>query len=472
MPRNISCLGLVFTTAVILIAGGCQSNYRAYSESLTTELKAGRFEAASRLAVQKADSSDSLNETDPTEETVVYLLEAGRCTQIAGDDASSVAHFQHAEALMYRFYAEETEASASEAVATTLVNQATSDYLGTPSDRIMCSTLLAIQQLAAGDPQNASISFQRAQNWQQNLRMRFESEIAAKDKALRDEGDSEKGGPSASAVDSASSSVLKDHYAGLDSYLGYADFGNPFFHHAYAVFQLTNPRFASSGASFDFRQVAKLNPGIRDMINADLAGGRRLPSSGTTWVYFMSGLAPSFKELRLDIPIPVGDVNFVSAAFPIMQFDESFDSGLTVRTGETSVTTALLSDMASIRAAEFKARLPQIIFQEILSSAIKAGATYAAGQIGGGWAQIGGILYQAATTSADTRCWHSVPARIELARIPTPVTGTIEFSLGRDFGSAKVDPGSNNLILVNLPGSLTPSPTIQVIPLGPDPTSG
>lgn len=471
MPRNLACLGLIIATASTMAAGGCQSNYRAYSKDLTSQLKAGRYDAASQLTAGKAQNKEVFEQTDPKEETVVYLLEAGRCSQLVGEDDASVAYLQHAEDLMYRFYAEEAEASATEAVATTLVNQASSDYLGTPSDRVMCSTLLAIQQLAAADPQAASISFQRAQNWQQNLRVRFESEIAARDEAMRNDADSKSEGPSVTAVDAAASSVINDHYAGLQNYAGYADFGNPLFHHVYAVFQLTNPSFSTNGADFDLRQVASLNPDVRPMLDSDLAGGRSPSPSGTTWVYFMSGLAPSFEEFRLDIPIPVGDVNYVSAAFPVMQFDESFGSGMTVTTGNDSATTVLLADMASIRASEFKAKLPQIIFQEILSSAIKAAGTYAAGQVGGGWAQLVGMAYQAATTSADTRCWHSIPARVELARVQTPDTGIIEFSLGRVLGSAEVEPGSNNIVIVNLPDSATASPSIQVIPLGEDSSS-
>lgn len=466
----------ILALGVIGLGAGCQSNYRSFSKDLSSKLERGEYQAANQVAMEKAASKKAMEQTSPSEETVVYLLEAGRCAQITGECEPAITHLARAEALMYPFYAEEAEASATEAVATTVVNQATSDYLGTPSDRVMCSTLLAIEQLAAGDPQAASISFKRAQNWQENLKVRFEAEIAAGDDAMRQKLDSEKDEKkapvSSAAVQSATSSVLQEHYASLAAYAGYADFGNPFFNHAYGIFQLTNPTFSSSGTNFELDQVVRLNPEAFEMIEPDREADGRLSASGTTWVYFMTGLAPSFREFRLDIPIPIGDVNYVSAAFPVMEFDESFASGMTVSDGETTATSRLLADLASIRAAEFKAKLPQIIAQEILSSAIKAAGTYAAGQAGGSWAQLGGIIYQAVTTSADTRCWHSVPARIELARIPTPERGSLEFSNGRPLGSATVAPGSNNLIIVTLPDSTTPTASIRVVPLTAGPSEG
>ncbi len=44
-----------------------------------------------------------------------------------------------------------------------------------------------------------------------------------------------------------------------------------------------------------------------------MIGGMTLQADGT-WVLFMSGLAPRLEEFRLDIPIPVGDVNLHALA--------------------------------------------------------------------------------------------------------------------------------------------------------------
>ena len=129
--------------------------------------------------------------------------------------------------------------------------------------------------------------------------------------------------------------------------------------------------------------------------------------------------------------------------------------------------TVALADLARIRASEFKAKLPQVILQELLSSTAKAAATYGAKEAGGGWGQLAGIVYQAATTSADTRCWRSLPSLIAVARIPTPADGQLRFSTDREIGRVDVAAGSDTIVLVSLPARSTPTAAIQVILLSP-----
>jgi hypothetical protein len=121
--------------------------------------------------------------------------------------------------------------------------------------------------------------------------------------------------------------------------------------------------------------------------------------------------------------------------------------------------------MDRIVGVEFRDRLPLIITQEILSAALKTAATYALQQSLGDWGQIGGIIYQAASTAADTRMWRSVPKRFMLARMPTPADGRLTIATDRPLGEVQVEPGVSNIVMVTLPAAGTPTPSVLSIPL-------
>ena len=446
------------------LSAGCQSQYRSFNSALVSDLQAGRYTEAADRALKKADSKNAIAATSPDEEDVLYLLEVGRTSQLATDSSHALTYLEHAQTLMRPYLDTRAEARVTEAIVTTAINQAMSDYLGTPSDRIMCSTLYGLQLMGSGRYDDGRIALNLAADWQQDLKTRYEAEIASADRKLSKASDDK--GISADSRDRASS-YLEKYFSNLDAYRGYANFANPFLAHVQGVYYLTAGR-GIRNPNQTLRTAAALSPDAAELIAGDIEMiGSGTPSGGVTWVYFMTGLAPWFKELRLDIPIPWGDVNYVSGAFPIMQFPEDFAPALTVEGGGRREETVALADLARIRASEFKARLPQVILQELLSSTAKAAATYGAKETGGGWGQLAGIVYQAATTSADTRCWRSLPSLIAVARIPTPTDGRLRFSTDREIGTVDVAAGSDTIVLVSLPARSTPTAAIQVIPLSP-----
>ena len=108
-----------------------------------------KAEAADRASA-KASSKKALAASSPGEENVLYLLEAGRTNQLVDATASTIDYLGHAQTLMRPYLDTEAEARVTEAIVTTAINQAMSDYLGTPSDRIMCSTLYGLELMGVG----------------------------------------------------------------------------------------------------------------------------------------------------------------------------------------------------------------------------------------------------------------------------------------------------------------------------------
>jgi len=85
--------------------------------------------------------------------------------------------------------------------------------------------------------------------------------------------------------------------------------------------------------------------------------------------------------------------------------------------------------MDAVVAQDFNHRLPGIIVATLVSSATKALATYGAQKVGGGVGAAAGALFQAATNSADLRCWLTLPKRVLWARVDRPASGDISIRM-------------------------------------------
>jgi hypothetical protein len=181
-------------------------------------------------------------------------------------------------------------------------------------------------------------------------------------------------------------------------------------------------------------------------------------------------MAPDYKEFRLDIPIPVGRVNYVSAAFPILRKRGDFVSTCAVA-GEGGARSELLADVDAMVETDFDSRLPLIVTQEIISSAAKAAATWAASQAAynsssnstaGILVQIAGIAYQAASTAADLRCWSTMPKQVAVLRVPTPADGRLELVRegGAPLCTLEVRAGAPNIAFVTLPSVKALKPAV------------
>ncbi len=437
--------GLLAGVLAACVLTGCQGAYRAFERDLGRHVAAGDFRAASRLAVRQAEkhASDRSNR-------VIYNLEAARAAQLSGDLETSRAYFERVHADVRPYLDERAEARVTEALSTTAVNQTTAVYRATPVDRIMATALNAVNCMALGDMAEARVQLNLARDWQDDAVRRLADGAGRAERGLDREG-AQRGLPvNAAQVER----VLGTHYAGLSDLRGYANYRNPFVSHLRAVFLLE----AGVGqadlerARFELREVLAMEPDAAAMVLPDLDRIEGVaPDGPTTWVYVFAGRGPRLEELRIDLPIPVGNVNYVAAAFPRLAFHADFLGPATVEGGGSSVRSVLLADVDAMVADEFRARLPRIIAQEILSAALKAGATYAAREEAGGWGQLLGMIYQAASTSADTRNWSTLPKRIHLARTPTPADGLLTVRVGAVASAVRVRPGASHIVVVTVP---------------------
>lgn len=453
---------------------GCQQELRRTTKQIDAALIAGDYPKAEAMACEAAAKAEK-----DEQDRLVYFMAAARTAQIAGSWERSDLWYRRAFDEIRPYLDEKAEAKVTEAVATTVVNQTVRIYRATPPERIMVCTFDSMNDLERGDFDSARLKLNRARDFQMDAKSRFQEEVAKQqasaDAAWRKQGWSE------SAASGALAQV-RSRQGNPPEQNGMAVLPNPFTSYLRAVFLLSTSSELGDrqNARADLRAVEEMVPGFAPAA-LDIALIDEDPAAGTmpvTWVFFLSGLAPNYDEFRLDIPIPVGPVNYVSAAFPVLKVRDDALGAIEAASADaqgmgTTVQSVTLADMDAMVRAEFDSRLPTIVTQEIISSATKAAATYAASTAAaqsdstvGLLVQIAGIAYQAASTAADLRCWGEMPKRIDLLRVATPETGQIELrrSGGAPLCSVPVQPKSPNIVFVTMPSAGAP-PVVQHVPL-------
>jgi hypothetical protein len=438
------------------VLAGCQSGLRDTVAAIDDAYAGGRYEGAASIATDAARRFE-----DDRIDRLLWWLEAGRTEQAAGRIPESMGWYDRAFDEVRPYLDSKAEATVTEALVTTAVNQTMRTYRATPPERVMLCALQGANALCAGDLARARVELNRAADFQQDAAARFAKEInAAQDQA--NAAWAKEGWASGVAGD-ALGKVRTAQERPQAPALGVGSFANPFASYLRAAFLLSTSLDPGDrqNARADLRGVQEMVPDLApaadDIALVDAGGG--LPA--VTWVFFLTGLAPDYREFRLDIPIPVGNVNYVSGAFPVLRKRGDFVDGLALA-GEGGARGVPIADLDVIVEAEFDARLPLIVTQEIISSAGKAAATWASSQAAyqqsgtaGAIVQIMGIVYQAASTAADLRCWSTMPKQVHLLRVPTPADGRLALVRpdGAPLASVEVDAGAPNVVLVTLPSA-------------------
>lgn len=478
------------TACVASLAAGCQQNLRKTVAAIDSAYSAGEYDrAAKRAETALAENGDD------AQDRLVWLLESGRTQQAAGGIDGSITAYDRAVDEVRPYLDSKAEATITEALVTTAVNQTMRIYRGTPPERIMLCTLQGANLLQKGDLARARVELNRAADFQQDAVQRHAKDIASAQekadkewkqkgwnqaiaahatesvrKAQAEQTASAPGAPEPTATPAASAPAATTDPATR----GYASFANPFTSYLRAVFLVATSSESGDrqNARADLRAVQEMMPG-HAAAAADIAlidSGIAHQSTAVTWVFFLTGMAPDYKEFRLDIPIPVGRVNYVSAAFPILRKQGDFVSTCAVA-GEGGARSELLADVDAMVETDFDSRLPLIVTQEIISSAAKAAATWAASQAAynsssnstaGILVQIAGIAYQAASTAADLRCWSTMPKQVAVLRVPTPADGRLELVRegGAPLCTLDVRAGAPNIAFVTLPSAKAVKPSI------------
>jgi hypothetical protein len=435
----------VAAAAVLLSA--CSHNHRM-REVDGAFAQADWTKAAEEMrGVEKEFAKDSVN-------ALVFHLEAGEVLQSAGDTSGSVRSFDAAYEIARPYLDEKAEVSISSEAAALVTNQTVRPFRGRPIDRIMMNALQAINYWSVGRVAEAGVELNRAKLWQDDAVERNAKRIKDLQAKVDERARSSSYNVAAAQRDPVFNSQASAAYAPVRAMQGYADYAVP-----YVTF-LRGVWFWSTGQPSDldqarqsFERVAGMLPeadraqAMADVAMAEAAlAGQGVPDMA--WVVLESGLAPSLKELRIDIPLFIAEVPYVGAAFPEPVFRQMGPPGFTVTAGEQSSRSTLLTDIDSAWGRQFNDELRAIITATLLSSATKAIVTWQLQEQLGTWGAVAGALYQVGLNSADLRTWTTLPKRVLSARVPVPVDRRITIAVdgGETIGPIECPVGHATIV--------------------------
>ena len=350
-----------------------------------------------------------------------------------------------------------------------LSNQANLPYEGRDYDRVLLNTYKALDYLALGQVDKARPELIRAYQRQQDAVANNQKRIEKEQDDIRKAKEEPSGQSAAESVERAQkdpqvSGALDTHFKPLDKLNAYADYVNPFPVYLDGIYFMHLAADASDKerARKSFERVRGLS-GDNAFIRRDLEIAEKVangqPAPAMTYVVFETGSAPWRGQFRIDLPvffIGDGNVPYVGAAFPTLELDGNYVSGLTAATAAGPNVTVTLSSMDSVVGQDFKNALPTIITKTMLSTTIKAVGAYAVNKAASDQNALGGLLakvvtgvMQAVVNISDTRTWTTLPKEYQFCSFPTPADGKIDLSLPNgQRSSVSVVANSVNLIWV------------------------
>ncbi len=426
---------------------------------------------------------------DEAVDAVIFDLEQGTIARAAGQWDASILAFDESWNRMEPYLDIAADTKVTEEVAAAMTNQSVRTYRGTTYDRILACTYQAMNYLQIGDPAKAGVEFVRARRWQEDAVDRERARIDQENQEWRDANEREgaKYQPQSTLDSPEFREKLDAAYQPMAQFQGYADYEVPFATWMRGVFYL------GRGAPGDYEQARQCFARTAGMLGkhggaqvagdallaSDLAGGRA--PQRLCYIVLESGLAPSRKELRIDIPLFLPGVPYVGAAFPQLEYHASAIDGFHARVGSQAPSSTILTDVDSIVTVDFRNRLPAIILATLVSSASKAAVSYAlyAGSQNASRSQNGGsaagvlavlylasVLYQVAVNNADLRTWESLPKQFWYARVYLPPTGgEIDITLADGTAIGSVRPTDEMVSVVYLK-SVAPGTPLAVHTFG------
>lgn len=426
----------------LMVGGGGCVSVTQQSSALSQAWESGNRERAAQVATRNAEARDG------TRDALLWHLEKGTVLRFSGDIEESIKAFEKAWEITERYDQEAAISLGGESLAA-LSNMSYLPYRGYAYDRIMMQSYQALNYLQTGNLPAARVALNRAMNVQRDAVQNNARRIEREKEAIRSQGFREQEQASHGRFDANRAEEdprfqrqLQNQFRTTRETVAYADYVNPFAVYLDGLFFLYHPESAADleRARVSLRRVLEMVP-ENTFVEQDLATYEQIVSGvghpPLTYIFVEMGQGPQREQITIDFPLYMfsGDVPYVGAAFPRLNFRPSVGGPIMVRAADQRTNTRQVVNMNAVVAREFDNLLPLVTTKTLTSSAIKAATTYAAREVARQQSQtmgilvnLGGMIYQYMMNDADLRQWVTLPQRIEVARLETPESGVVEIS--------------------------------------------
>ena len=419
-----------FALSILFAAllAGC-STYAERAQSVRQANLAGDYATAAAVASAQAE--------DAPKHALVWKLEAASALRADGRLAESARQLEDVE-LMLRAEEERPDFSVSGETLAAFANDYAAAYRAKPQDRIYASTYQALNRLELGQLAAARVSLARLRFVQETFG-NGELYVAKSKAAKAGQGEPAKYDVEKASRDERTKGGLASIEEDLAAISKDGKYDDAFSHWLQGMYFLRLGVDASDRekARKELLAATQLNPQCAAFA-ADLQEciGAAAPGR-VVYVVMETGIAPEWREQRIDIPVFVvsGNLPYVSVALPALRASwGDYNYRLQLEGKDQVVAPASRPD--ALIAKHFAAALPTVKARAFASAALKAAAAYAlnrameenARRSGDSsanllrvFSQVGTAVYTVGTTKADLRNWSGLPARFSLARLEAPV---------------------------------------------------
>lgn len=385
---------------VALLLSGCAT----YSDSfgvIQRDLASQQYDDALKVIEKQSGSK-----TD----RVLYLLNKGMVLRMKRDFAASNQALEAAKAEMERLYA----ASVSEHTLSFLINDATVSYGGEDYEQVLVHLYMALNYLELGQPGEARV------------------EAMQVDAKLREIGEKVSGNKFTEDAYSRylTGMIFEELGEWSDAMISYREA-----YEAYKKYQTNYGTPMPEMLKYDLLRLSK-RQGLKDeekQYRKEFGLSLPLAANGAVkpgeFVFVLNnGLAPIKREHTVTTVDPTSGI-LVRIATPYYESRADNVVGARVRVADKSANTELMENIDAIARKSLDAHMGAIVARSIARAVTKTAAIRAASRTNGNDkdAAVAGLLGElamqvtaVATERADTRSWLTLPANIQMARLPLP----------------------------------------------------
>jgi len=400
----MKCVKAICVITALLLSGcGSMRSYQAESQGVIDLAKVGKPDNA--LAVLEANNSDK---------DLLYYLEKGQLLQLKNDLPASTNAWLKADAKIHDWeeLAKYSPDKLLGDVGSFLINDKTRRYDGYDYEKVLLSTLLAVNHAAAGDWNNARVEIKKTHE-REAIIAEYRARIYEKDeeeergKGVKTTFKDLKGYP-VETLDDPEVLALKNSYQ------------NAFSHYlaAFVYEALGEKSLAAPG----YRKAIELRPNSKVLEEGLLQLDSKASKRGMTDVLLVlsSGLAPARKSIT--VPLPIYRTGFTAVSFPVIRGDNGFAPAQLKLDGRSlGVSTITSVDAMSRRA--LRDEMPGIILRTTVRAVSRAAAQKQFSDRDNNASAIAGLilgLVTVVTEQADERTWSTLPAQIAIVRVSLP----------------------------------------------------
>lgn len=379
---------------------------------------------------------------------LLYAQESGRLHQLNQQFEASKSDFEY----VYRRYeeidakAKMTASGAAAGSASLLTNDNALPYSGYGFERIMALHFQALNYLAMGNIEGASVEIRRAALEQRTLEIAHEREIANAEESARQER--------------VNTSFLRNspELAGMDLYAGEvkSSFQNAYtFYTSAVIWEAMGDRNA---ALVDYKKAFEINRNssqiAADIQRVDGNGPLAAPGKGALVIFYEEGFVPARQSFSLTIPYYTnGNVTYGTVAFPYYPVNRARPSPpLSVHfQNQTLGNTETVARIGAMAVKSLKEEIPAMVIRMIIRARLKHELHQQAAKEGGLAGSLVATIYNVASEQADLRNWLTLPESAQVLRTELPAgKQTIELVIAGTSRSKEVEIAEGRITILRV----------------------